>query len=342
MHSNHHLAASLSSRDKSQGGSYLGQYCARWLWEHTISVHVFLEHMVDIMADRMPATYTYGDLNEYAYEQKHCNTKRFAHQFAGNMKRVLENMAVFDLSKYRSKEGRSEIKNHVRRNLKKQHDDRTVRARRAELAKGRASVEQVQACVMRARADFDNAADGGQTGACPASVVAAFKNMWVESDTYDKAPTYPDPAGWRSVYELWTVVGGKERGERQAADAEEAVGVDADGVPLTEGGLAGQVAAAQDDNDADEEDGFTDAGPCGGPDCAQPPTMTGEADSEVVEDSLDEEETQEAVDEQVEAFQAQAQGGSLEEDLSPGELAVLTERAEGLRRVITKPGRYRN
>ena len=195
--------------------------------------------------------YTYGDVNEYCYEQKHCVAKLRAHQFSGDPRRVVESLAVSDLQKYRTKQGNAEMWVHVVRNHKKAFDDRTVDAMRQKRAEAVASVSAVQRVISDAQALSFNPENTAIFNDKRRNMLApAFMNVYIEpadGDDFTALPKFREEGGWKSPWFLWgAVVGRKEKGENTAEDND--LG---DMVAAVNGAhdLAAHVSILQDDND---------------------------------------------------------------------------------------------
>ena len=68
-----------------------GEY---WMWEGVLSLHIFLSHFTDWFEKR---GYTYGDITEEGFEEKHKASKGAAHRQRMRLLFALQDLAVVDL-----------------------------------------------------------------------------------------------------------------------------------------------------------------------------------------------------------------------------------------------------
>mmetsp|Transcript_70528 Transcript_70528/g.142014 ORF Transcript_70528/g.142014 Transcript_70528/m.142014 type:complete len:298 (-) Transcript_70528:29-922(-) len=213
-------------------------------WENTYSVHIYLLHMLDIFEAR---GFVYGDINEFCYEMKHCNTKRVAlkHTGAGGLRLVVEQMLVDELSLVGEETGRKSIVEKISHNHKKVHDDRYIREKRRHRRRALLSMDVVGGCIQAAGildAEHVCAAPGVCTIAHDHSsdrcdddkIKHMFQNMYKSPDEhtdFNNHPTFPDYSRYVSPAHIGKLIKWDKRNTKKGLAAIPAGDDDEDGGP---------------------------------------------------------------------------------------------------------------
>jgi hypothetical protein len=245
-------------------------------------------------------------------------------------------MAVADLSKWRTANGRNQILAHIRRNFDKHYAPGNVQARVLERTDALDSLGSLRACRAWARASdtqtafwiapdvdgFDFNVESPRPGECDSKVVEAMKNMFIEPDlndpsAFDKLPTFPrsdiDYTG--SWIPGWWLYGSLVQSKSERDDEE--LPADAEGTALTEEGLGGILEALLDDDD--RAGNVDDGGDCQHD--LEDPTQTACHQDE--DEDLDLADEQDEIDDQIEA-----QVEELEPEEGGGAAAISEEAGE--------------
>lgn len=189
-----------------------------WVWSHTLSLHVYLVHMLKTFQQRL----IFGDQTEVCFENKHCQTKVAAHDFSRSVLGMIENVALADLSRINARGPEDCIVSHVIRTHKLYLDDRETTKRQGERAAALESLKKVEACIARGSAvRAEQPVPDWAAADCEAVLAEPFANLFVESEvdipTTNLAtvrlpdPSFKFPNKWISPFYLWKgLVGAKE------------------------------------------------------------------------------------------------------------------------------------
>jgi hypothetical protein len=180
-------------------------------------------------------------------------------------------MAVADLSKWNSANGRKQILTHVHRNYDKHFAPWNVLAKKKDRDNALESLKSLRDCRAWAKAGeeqlgywndqtpgIDFNADHPRPGDCDDAVIAAMKNMFDQPDpvadpsVYSKLPTFPFSGakylkGWISPWWLYVALVQPKAERNKELEAE--LPTDSEGNALTDAGLGGINDGLLNDDD---------------------------------------------------------------------------------------------
>ena len=154
--------------------------------QHTLSLHIYLEHALEVFEKR----FIFGDINEMCFENKHKQTKKAAHDFSRSLLEIIENVALTDISHIEARGAEDLMAEHAIRTFKKvMHDAETSRQRR-ERTKAMEYVGMVEGCIA-------------QSDTCSPERQEPFKNRFTEPPVGGPVGEPSFPRGPASRTERW-------------------------------------------------------------------------------------------------------------------------------------------
>jgi len=223
-----------------------GEY---WMWEGVLSLHIFLSHFTDIFERR---GFTYGDITEEGFEEKHKASKGAAHKQRMRLLFALQDLAVVDLMDINDRSQHDPIRVKVERNMKATFHPSALMERRAERSAANASIAILSRCIALADAPPVVGAPQAPAGVCPDEVVRALKNMYVEPG---QAPPFPAVA--LAAPEAWVAPLFLHKGVVFPKEARPPRGGAAHVLPdssLTDDDYGQVIAEREDDDDTEVSD----------------------------------------------------------------------------------------